>query len=104
MQRALLQYFRPSNKELVLKALRLARRTDLIGTGPGCLVRDDLRLTDKAKSTVKKGRALTKSAEQKAARKLRSPHTVKNKTVKKTKPGRRAAAGRKGKGYGKKKK
>lgn len=104
MQRALLQYFRPSNKELVLKALRLARRTDLIGTGPGCLVRDDLRLTDKAKNTVKKGRALTKNAEQKAARKLRSPHTVKNKTMKKVKPGRHAAAGRKGKGYGKKKK
>ena len=68
MQRALLQYFRPSNKELVLKALRLAHRTDLIGSGPGCLVRDDLRFADKAKNTVAKGRALTKNAEQKAVK------------------------------------
>ena len=39
MQRALLQYFLPKNRELVLEALRRARRTDLIGDGPNCLVR-----------------------------------------------------------------
>ena len=38
MQRALLQYFLPQNRELVLKALRLAGRQDLIGSGPDCLV------------------------------------------------------------------
>ncbi len=37
-QRALLQYFRPENRALVLRALREAGRTDLIGTGPNCLV------------------------------------------------------------------
>ncbi len=37
-QRALLQYFRPENRRLVLNALKKAGRTDLIGTGPGCLV------------------------------------------------------------------
>ncbi|MBQ5321500.1 MAG: YgiQ family radical SAM protein [Oscillospiraceae bacterium] len=37
-QRALLQYFRPENKELVLSALRKAGRYDLIGTGKNCLV------------------------------------------------------------------
>ena len=37
-QRALLQYFRPENKKIVLEALRKAGRTDLIGTGKNCLV------------------------------------------------------------------
>lgn len=38
MQRALLQYFNPKNKELVVEALRKAGRGDLIGTGKSCLV------------------------------------------------------------------
>ncbi|MDY4812266.1 MAG: DUF3362 domain-containing protein, partial [Ruminococcus sp.] len=38
MQRALLQYFNPKNKELVIEALKKAGRTDLIGTGKNCLV------------------------------------------------------------------
>lgn len=38
MQRALLQYFIPANKPLVIKALRRAGRTDLIGSGKKCLV------------------------------------------------------------------
>ncbi|MCH5203000.1 MAG: DUF3362 domain-containing protein, partial [Oscillospiraceae bacterium] len=38
MQRALLQYFNPKNKELVVEALRKAGRNDLIGTGKHCLV------------------------------------------------------------------
>ena len=40
MQRALLQYFRPQNRELVLKALKKAGRRDLIGSSPNCLVDD----------------------------------------------------------------
>jgi len=40
-QRALLQYFKPENRQIVLKALRAAGRHDLIGNGPGCLVKDD---------------------------------------------------------------
>jgi len=39
MQRALLQYRKPANRELVTKALRLTGRTDLIGFGTGCLLR-----------------------------------------------------------------
>ena len=38
MQRALLQYYRPENRELVRKALKLAGRKDLIGSGPDCLI------------------------------------------------------------------
>ncbi len=37
-QRALLQYFKPENKAIVLKALRDCGRTDLIGNGPDCLI------------------------------------------------------------------
>lgn len=38
MQRALLQFRRPQNFDLVRKALRQAHREDLIGTGRECLV------------------------------------------------------------------
>lgn len=38
MQRALLQYFKPNNKELVVEALIKANRRDLIGKGQGCLI------------------------------------------------------------------
>ena len=40
-QRALLQYFRPENREVVLRALKSAGRGDLIGTAPHCLVTPD---------------------------------------------------------------
>ena len=40
-QRALLQYFRPENRALVLSALKKAGRYDLIGSGKNCLVNGD---------------------------------------------------------------
>ena len=39
-QRALLQYFKPENKQIVLSALKKCKRFDLIGTGKNCLVAD----------------------------------------------------------------
>ncbi len=39
LQRALLQYSRPENANLVREALRMAGREDLIGTGVDCLVK-----------------------------------------------------------------
>ena len=39
-QRALLQYFKPENKQIVLSALKKCKRFDLIGTGENCLVAD----------------------------------------------------------------
>lgn len=39
LQRALLQYAKPENRNLVREALRRAGREDLIGNGPECLVR-----------------------------------------------------------------
>lgn len=39
MQRALLQYWRPENRRLVMEALHRCGREDLIGYGPDCLIR-----------------------------------------------------------------
>ena len=43
----------PKNKTLVLEALRLSNRTDLIGSGPKCLI-DDGRSKDFRRSTFHK--------------------------------------------------
>jgi hypothetical protein len=40
-QRALLQYFKPENRQIVLSALKKAGRYDLIGTGKNCLAAPD---------------------------------------------------------------
>ena len=48
MQRALIQYKRPENYELVKEALIKAGRADLIGTGPKCLItQKTVKLTNK---------------------------------------------------------
>lgn len=54
MQRALLQYFRPENRKIVIEALKRAGRRDLIGSGPKCLVDDDSKPQTIRKSTAKK--------------------------------------------------
>ena len=41
MQRALMQYWLPRNYDLVKKALERAKRFDLIGYGPDCLIRPE---------------------------------------------------------------
>ena len=48
-QRALLQYFKPENKALVLSALKKAGRFDLIGTGKNCLALPDKNTNIKPK-------------------------------------------------------
>ncbi len=53
-QRALLQYFKPENREIVLKALKKAGRYDLIGTGKNCLVAPDKNtMPQKRKKTIR---------------------------------------------------
>ena len=47
-QRALLQYYRPENRQLVLSVLKKAGRYDLIGTGPNCLVAPDKPMGNRA--------------------------------------------------------
>jgi uncharacterized radical SAM protein YgiQ len=65
MQRALLQYFNPKNKELVISALHSIGRDDLIGTGKNCLVTPSANMKNniknspnskKKKGGVKKGK------------------------------------------------
>ncbi|MGI6280176.1 MAG: DUF3362 domain-containing protein, partial [Acutalibacteraceae bacterium] len=53
-QRALLQYFKPGNRKIVLAALKKSGRFDLIGKGHDCLVEDDRTLKNSKKPTVKK--------------------------------------------------
>ncbi|MBR7070576.1 MAG: YgiQ family radical SAM protein [Clostridia bacterium] len=53
-QRALLQYFLPQNRALVLRALKQAGRTDLIGTGKNCLVAPDRSQPAKPATAKKK--------------------------------------------------
>ncbi|MBE7016285.1 MAG: YgiQ family radical SAM protein [Ruminococcaceae bacterium] len=55
MQRALLQYKNPENYELVLKALRLANRTDLIGYGENCLIKPRKKEENNGKDFKRKG-------------------------------------------------
>ncbi len=57
-QRALLQYYRPENKKLVISALKKAGRYDLIGTGKNCLVKPDnsVKNTNNKNSRFKKRR------------------------------------------------
>lgn len=40
MQRALIQYYKPNNYQLVKEALLAAGRSDLIGNGPDCLIKN----------------------------------------------------------------
>ncbi len=53
-QRALLQYFKPENRALVLSALKKAGRYDLIGTGKNCLAAPERgALPYKKKKTIR---------------------------------------------------
>lgn len=61
LQRALLQYFNPKNKQLVIEALKRAGRYDLIGNSPKCLVSDN----GYNRNTVKKGNNNGKKIKQK---------------------------------------
>ena len=57
-QRALLQYFLPQNRALVLRALKHAGRTDLIGTGKNCLVAPDKPMTSASQTQKPRRKAI----------------------------------------------
>lgn len=63
MQRALMQYFLPANFHTVRKALRLANREDLIGTGKNALVPPEHR-ENVPKNQPKKGKPAKKSVDK----------------------------------------
>ena len=56
MQRALMHYFKPYNRDLVLKALRKAGREDLIGWGGDCLVAPYARRGEAGKKPGRAGK------------------------------------------------
>lgn len=60
MQRALMHYFKPYNRQLVLKALKKAGREDLIGWGGDCLIAPYVR--EKKKPTEKDTRTSRRDA------------------------------------------
>ena len=51
MQRALIQYRNPKNYQLVREALIKAGRTDLIGDGKNCLIREEKKRNDREAKT-----------------------------------------------------
>ena len=55
-QRALLQYFKPENADVVRRALKAAGRGDLIGNGKNCLVLPDKNINRKQKPKNKRYR------------------------------------------------
>ncbi len=56
MQRALIRYFDPKNQAMVEEALIKARRTDLIGNSPNCLIRGSGKYhSQRQKTTEKQG-------------------------------------------------
>ena len=62
-QRALLQYFKPENRQIVLSALKKAGRYDLIGTGKNCLAAPDRN--DKTKIKNKKPKKTIRNVHKK---------------------------------------
>ena len=56
MQRALMHYFKPYNRALVLRALKQAGREDLIGWGPDCLIPPYERKNGAEKKPAAQGR------------------------------------------------
>lgn len=71
MQRALMQYRKPQNYELVMEALKKAGRTDLIGFDKKCLIRPR-----KMENNYKNDK-LKKEVKQKPKKTIRNTHTKK---------------------------
>lgn len=61
LQRALLQFYKPENRNLVREALAKCGREDLIGYGPECLVKPDGRVKGDGSATPKKQTAKGKA-------------------------------------------
>ena len=79
MQRALMHYFKPYNRPLVIKALKKAGREDLIGWGPECLIAPrEIAPKDRGKPpreapTKDRGKPRAKAAPKSAPRRESAP-------------------------------
>jgi uncharacterized radical SAM protein YgiQ len=95
LQRALLQYNRPQNADLVREALKRAGREDLIGHGKECLVRP----AQKGQAGTHPDRAPATRSRDEKARGARNQHARDEKATRKDaahRPLSRATAGRPG--------
>lgn len=71
MQRALLQYKNPKNRQLVIEALQKANRQDLIGSATNCLIKNrDAEKRDERTKTVEDKAVVTGAKGSKNNRKL----------------------------------
>ncbi len=98
LQRALLQFSRPENANLVREALRLAGREDLIGNSPECLVRhafgqgkrSEHTLTGKEKKVAKKS-LVRRGAAKSSAKNTKQKPKVQTSCKKSTRLGTKAS-------------
>lgn len=78
MQRALIQYKKPQNYDLVKEALLQAHREDLIGFEKSCLIRPRGGRTMASKKTVKDNRTSSGNKQRAAGSKPRKKKTIRN--------------------------
>ena len=72
LQRALMRYFDPKNRDMVEEALVKARRTDLIGNSPNCLIKGSPKFAAKSKNAPKSRNSYEKrNSNEKGKRKKR---------------------------------
>lgn len=81
MQRALIQYRNPKNYDLVLEALKLAKREDLIGYDKKCLIRPRKEKTEQTKCHSQKNTEAAKNHLPKKKKTIRNVHRKKGKTT-----------------------
>jgi uncharacterized radical SAM protein YgiQ len=84
MQRALIQYRNPKNYELVMEALKLAHREDLIGFDKHCLIRPRKLAGENHQSDNKKYSDKRKSNKSKLDRRTSDNKGTKKKTIRNT--------------------
>ena len=78
LQRALIQYRDPKNRDLVLEALRKAGRMDLVGYGPQCLVRPKKTTGGAPRTPERKGgKPAKRSGSAKPSGSSKSPKSAK---------------------------
>lgn len=78
IQRALMQYKNPANRNLVLEGLKMAGRMDLVGFGPKCLLRPERDRRKESGRTTISGAERKKAQGRKPARKtIRNTHKKK---------------------------
>ncbi|MDD6395295.1 MAG: YgiQ family radical SAM protein [Firmicutes bacterium] len=79
LQRALLQYFRPENHDIVEQALIKAGRTDLIGSTPNCLIKPSQKYRQAASQSNKNSRQASGRNSRKSPIRNKTPKRGKKK-------------------------